>query len=198
MDLYYRHSLPSGSGTDTAEDEESEMTSTQPPGNEYPKSQQMDGLHILSDNPVLSKFCALDLYPCNRSEIECLLMDFYVNTIQQDKVYFLLDQGQNPVSFMLMSACTSPTIYVSILMFAANRLAQLDSKFSHVVMRYRHRTLKALRDLLIQRDGSIRDILLVSMMLCTVEVSYLVIVQFCSFLSPSSFFNVTFGGLTLH
>lgn len=183
MDLYYRHSLPSGSWTDTAEDEESEMTSIQSPQSEHPSVHQMDGLQISSDKPILSKLGTLYPYPCYRSEIESLLIDYYVNTIQHDKVYFLLDQGQNPVTFMLMAACTSPTIYISILMFAADRLAQLDSKFSHVVMRYRQRTLKALRDLLIQRDGSMRDILLVSMMLCTVEVSHPVIVQFCSFLS---------------
>ncbi|KAK5045444.1 hypothetical protein LTR84_009308 [Exophiala bonariae] len=171
MDLYYRHLFPAASRADTAEDEASEMTSTQSPRSEDPSVHQMDGSQISSDKPILSKLGTMFFYPSTRPEIEGLLIDFYVNTIQQDKVYFLLNQGQNPTTFMLMAACTSPTIYTSILMFTADRLAQVDSKFSHVVMRYRQRTLKALRDLLIQWDGSMRDILLVSMMLCTVEIN---------------------------
>ncbi|KIV96097.1 hypothetical protein PV10_00001 [Exophiala mesophila] len=171
MDFYYRHLMPTGSRTDTVEDEDSDMISTQSLRIEYSSLHEVDGFQASNDKPNPTNFGTIYFNPGNRSETESLLIDFFINTIQQDKLYFLLDQGQNPVTYMLMASCTSPTIYAAILMFTADRLAQLDSKFSHVVMRYRQRTLKALRDLLIQWNGSMRDILLVSMMLCVVEIN---------------------------
>ncbi|KAL2202188.1 hypothetical protein CC79DRAFT_1373813 [Sarocladium strictum] len=171
MDLYYRHLSPPGSKTDTAEDEGSEIGATQPSQSEDQRVHQIDALQTGSATAVLSELGSLGLYSCPRSETESLLISFYTNNIQQSKVYFLLDQGQNPCTFMLMAADTSPAIYIGILMYAANRLAQLDSRFSHVLVRFRHRALVALRGLLMQRDGSMRDILLVSMMLCIVEIN---------------------------
>lgn len=172
MDLYYRHMSTPSSKTDTTEDEDSEMITTQPSRSGYQRVNPKESLQNGSDTGNHSEPGTLRLYSCPRSDTEGLLLNFYVNKIQQDKVYFLLDQGQNPVTFMLMAADTSPALYTGILLYAADRLAQLDPRFSHVVMRYRHRTLVALRDLLIQRERSTRDILLVSMMLCIVEVSY--------------------------
>ncbi|KAK5232624.1 hypothetical protein LTR47_006188 [Exophiala xenobiotica] len=170
MDLYYRHSLSSGTRRDTHEDEEAEMFNTSPQS-ERRRAKHVDGFRISVDQTLSPKFGSVFPHASNSREIESVLMDYYVNKIQQDRVYLLLDPGKNPVTFMFEAACTSPTIYSSILMYAADRLARLDSKFSYVMMHYRQRTLNSLRDLLIRQDGSMRDILLVSMMLCTVEIN---------------------------
>jgi hypothetical protein len=175
MDLYYRHSLSSGTRRDTHEDEEAEMFNTSNQS-ERRRAKHVDGLRISVDQTLSPNFGSVFPHASNSREIESVLMDYYVNKIQQDRLYLLLDPGKNPVTFMFEAACTSPTIYSSILMYAADRLARLDSKFSYVMMHYRQRTLNSLRDLLIRQDGNMRDILLVSMMLCTVEVSHLVLV----------------------